>query len=186
MSPTPSSLVMSSSGDSRVNPKCPVSPGLLPPSLFSFNRALMARISRSSSATLVSVRLRCLRFCRGVKTHGRPERAHLWHTSGFDSSGRQRTFCDRQWAHARCDGTSIGLLTGFTLARAAQRDDIRCESEKRNKLLPVGPYTRASFRERLGLLSRRLTALHSAAYRRASARIGPSRILRSTTYQRCC
>jgi hypothetical protein len=30
---------------------------------------------------------------------------------------------------------------------------------------------------------RRLTALHSAAYRRASARIGPSRILRSTTYQ---
>jgi hypothetical protein len=57
------------------------------------------------------------------------------------------------------------------------------EDQKRKKLLPVGPYTRASFREMLGLWNRRLTALRSAAYRRASARIGPSRILRSTTYQ---
>jgi hypothetical protein len=52
------------------------------------------------------------------------------------------------------------------------------EDQKRKKLLPVGPYTRASFREMLGLWNRRLTALRSAAYRRASARIGPSRILR--------
>ena len=71
-----------------------------------FIMVCMARTSRSSSATRVSVLLRCLRFIWGVKTQGRPERTHRWQMSGLESSGMHRTFCERQWAQARWVRTS--------------------------------------------------------------------------------
>ena len=56
----------------------------------------------------MSVRFRCLRFCTGVKTHGRPALAQREQVSRLLLlvSGRQRTFWERQCTQARWDESS--------------------------------------------------------------------------------